>query len=106
MQRLRRCRTHIQLRGATRAARRTAACRTGRPGAGRDYCTVLRHPGSQSALTTHTAAAATAEQEVAHSAIRDKLRKLAGRQNRIATREATQRHHWLVCRKDQRVGFV
>src|ERR1700730_18822832 len=91
-----RSRIFVQLLSAAEAG--TAACCTRLPLARRDDLAVLLNPGDQCALTASTSAASTGaiDQEVLHLPTLDQCRKLAGRQDGISPREATQCHHRLV----------
>src|SRR3984893_8737044 len=95
-----RSRVFVQLLSAAEAG--TAACCTRLPLARRDDLAVLLNPGDQCALAAPTSATSTgaAEQEVLHLPTLDQCRELAGREDRITAREATQGHHRLVRRQN------
>src|SRR5438128_12321679 len=102
-----RSRVFVQLLG-TAESTGTAACCTRLPLARRDDLAVLLNPGDQCALATPTSAEATgaAEQKVLHLPTLDQCRELAGRQDGISPREATQGHHRLVRRQNDGIGSL
>src|SRR5205085_11918542 len=84
----------------------TAACCTRLPLARRDDLAVLLNPGDQCALAAPTSATSTqaAEQEGLHLPTLDQCRELAGRQDGITAREASQGHHRLIRRQNDGIG--
>src|SRR5947209_20093486 len=73
------------------------------PWARRYDLAVLRNPGYQCPLAASTRAI---DHEVLHLPTLDQCRELAGRQDGISPREATQGHHRLVRRQNDGIGSL
>src|SRR6266849_8299657 len=100
-----RSRVFVQLLSAAESTG-TAACCTRLPLARWDDLAVLLNPGNQCALAAPTSAASTGaiDQEVLHLPTLDQCHELAGRQDGVTAREATQGHHRLVRRQNDGIG--